>query len=166
MAKKKLSDYTKIEKDKEDNSHIDNIGESKEEKPSDDTPFLPSIFEQFDSENVETKPVISESPEEQILLEPEDIEVLIELPFDAAAQITKWPGWQLSTKETKALTRLWIRPFKEWLKDVDNMPLYLAAITSITIIGEKYIGYKIEQQSRARASITNNSTGNEGIRKD
>jgi hypothetical protein len=167
MPRRKLSEYVKPI-DEETSNSVDEVGKVKEEEKT-DSPFLPSLFTQFDTPGSEpsTRPTLAaETPEEQIVLDPEDIEILVELPFDAASQITKWPGWSLSTKETKALTRLWIKPFREWLKDVDNMPLYLASITTLAIVGEKFLGYKAEQQQRTRASVLDNSTGDAGLRKN
>lgn len=166
MAKKKLSDYLK-NKDKEPTVNADSIGEEAHREEDKDTPFLPTLFEQLDtpSSSSDVRPVV-ESSEEKITLEAEDIEIIIELPFDAAAQITKWPGWTLSDKEKRALSRLWIKPFRIWLEDVDNLPLYLAAITTLSIAGEKFLGYKVEQQERAKSSITDNRTGDAGTGKN
>lgn len=163
MAKKKLSEYTKIEEP----ATVEEVGAIPETKTEDEpTPFLPTLFDQLETDTIDTRPTLKESPENQVTLDAEDIEIIIELPFDAAAQITKWPGWTLSDKERKALSRLWITPFREWLKNVDNLPIYLASIATVTVLGEKYLGYKIEQQERAKSSLSNNSAGNEGIRKN
>lgn len=165
MARKKLSDYVKSESPITD-SDIDAVGNNTESS-SGSTPFLPSIFDQLDDkQEMASRPVTIESPEKEIELNAEDIEMVIELPFDAAAQFTKWPGWSLSEKETKALSKLWIKPFRTWLKDVENLDIYLAALVTVTVLGEKFIGYKVEQQERAKSSIVNNSSGDAGIRQD
>lgn len=162
MGRKKLSDYVK-EKTPDDTS-IDSVGETKEVLVDSNTPFLPSIFEQVevDKSQIASRPVLDTPSEDVVQLDAEDIEMLMELPFDLAASLTKFPNWQLSTKETKALSKLWIRPLRRWLKDVDNLDVYMAALVTVTIFGEKALEYKIEERKRKQSSLTSGSTGDAG----
>lgn len=168
MARRKLTEFLRDESPPLTDT-ADAVGQAPAQVEENSTPFLPSIFQQLDNTPggpVEAKPTVTESPEDLVQLDAEDLEILMELPFDAAASFTRWPGWTLAPKETKALAKLWLKPLRRWLRDVENLDVYMACLMTATIIGEKTLGYKIEQQARARSSLAGSGTGNAGVRED
>jgi len=87
---------------------------------------------------------------ETVILEAEDVEGLVVMPFDFMAFKTKYPGWQLDEKQTKSMCRLWLKPIQRLCGKYKQTDLLIAAITTAGIFMEKSLEYRIECDNRTR----------------
>jgi hypothetical protein len=124
--------------------------------------FAPSIFaqakaitEEFGtpSDKPESKPVYD------IQLDEETAQILVEIPFDAMASLTKVNDVCLNEKESRKLAKLWRGPLERLLRQYENSDIAIAALATLAIAGEKYAEYKLEIERR-------NSTGDAGEREN
>jgi len=87
---------------------------------------------------------------EEVVLDPEDIEGLLQMPFDFMAFKTKYSGWKLDEEQTKRLARLWLKPIQKLCGKYKHIELLVAVATTGSIILEKQLEYGIEYNNRAR----------------
>lgn len=110
------------------------------------TPFAPSIFaEARDRAGDE----YGKAPVE-LKLEPGDVSGLIEFPFDVASLVTKYPDFVLTQEESDRLSKLFCKPLEKILAKYDDAVLALAATTLVSVMAEKYIAFRIHNQSSTR----------------
>lgn len=110
------------------------------------TPFAPSIFaEARDRAGDE----YGKAPQE-LKLDPGDVQGLVEFPFDIASLVTKYPDFVLTQEESDRLSKLFCKPLEKILAKYDDAVLALAATTLISVMAEKYIAYRIHNQSSTR----------------
>lgn len=118
----------------------------------------PSFEAQLQSLSAEIKggdagEVLPPSPEkktEDDPIEAEDIEGLIEIPFDITSLATDFEGWELTEKEKKILTRLYLKPIQKIAERYGNIRLILAVSTTLSIIGGKFLEYRMHLADKAR----------------
>lgn len=105
--------------------------------------FLPSVFEQA-QESLQEFTTETSKPEEKV--EPiefsdDDVNDLINTPFDLAAILTKHKGFELTEKQAARLTRVWKKPMQRHLGTVKGMDIYLALVATTTILTDKTLDF-------------------------
>lgn len=83
----------------------------------------------------------AEEPEQ--VFEAEDLQGVVECPFDIAALVSKFPNFQLDDKESKRLAKMFCKPLNRLAANVKNADLILACSTLATVMMEKWFMYKI-----------------------
>ena len=120
--------------------------------------FAPSIFAQAKELQAEMgitpEGVSPVEKKYEIEIEEETAQILVQIPFDAAASLTKVNDVALREQEYIKLGKLWRKPLQRILSQYENSDIAIAALATLGIASEKYLEYKLEIDRR-------NSTGNE-----
>lgn len=116
-----------------------------------ETPFAPSLFSQVHDalKTGALKP--ADSPETP--LEADDIQGVLEMPFDVAAFITKVDELGLSPEESKKLCKIWLKPMQKLLGRYPKADLIIAATVTMGIITEKVIIFYMVAEKREKERL-------------
>lgn len=125
-------------------------GENNETENRDETPE--GEANQTDSDT-QSQPDPSPKPAQMqngMVVDEKLLETLFGLPFDQAANLTGWDGWQLSPEEKEANARL----FRAWAdeRDIDLGPGVMFAMSLSSTVGTRAVGY---QQHRKQQKTEN-----------
>lgn len=115
-----------------------------EEKPI--TPFQSSIFNQME----ELRKIEGITLEEEWKIDPEDLRYSLEMPFDVVASITGCKELALTEKQALHLSKTWKNPLERLAKKypaIKDMDIYMACTSTLAIIAEKGLAYRIYKQS-------------------
>lgn len=129
-----------------------------------DETFSPSIFEQArlianNGGATATTGLFDSPTNSNIEIDLDTSKILVGVPFDVAAFITKSNEMLLTENETEKLGKLWRGPLQRLLSQYENSDIAIAAIATLGIVGEKYYVYKSELDTR-------NNSGNEREREN
>src|SRR6185437_9801354 len=123
--------------------------------------FAPSLFEQIDKlglggsseSEIEKK---EETPE----YDKEDVKGFVEFPYDIAAMLTRYKGFELTKEESDRLSKLFVKPFARTFGKVENMDWLMFGMAMVSISTEKILFFKeaVELKKReARLAINKES---------
>ena len=131
----------------------DDLSVPKSESPSSvGLHFTNSAFAQASEMAKELGLEPTEKPaEKELELEAEDVQILMEAPFDLAAFATKFDDFALKDEESRRLARLFLKPLKRLGVKVKDFDLYLATANLLAVALEKYAEYRIWSDDCARA---------------
>lgn len=130
----------------------DNISQS-------DPTFAPGIFSQASEMVSQYKVDIPNGVPAPTAIDLDTAKILVEIPFDIASQIFKMNDICLTEKQTDKLGKLWRAPLEKILSKYEDSDIIIAVAATVSIAGEKFLEYKLEQSRR-------NSPRNEGEGKD
>jgi hypothetical protein len=116
-----------------------------------DLHFTGSAFEQAKLYATETGLSTETAEPKPMELEPEDVQIILEMPFDAAAFATKYDGFALEDAESRRLARLFVKPLARLGVKIKDFDLYLATLNLGAVALEKYAEYRIWRDDCARA---------------
>ena len=102
--------------------------------------------------------------EKKIEIDQETSEILVQVPFDIAAYLTKANDIKLVESEYTKLGRLWRKPLERLLSKYEDSDIIIAAIATLGIAGEKYFEYTVNHPSRS--TDNGDSPRNEGKREN
>jgi hypothetical protein len=81
-------------------------------------------------------------------LEPDDLQGIVEMPFDTAAFILKYERLGLTPDESRRLCKVWCKPLQKLLGKYPKADLIIAVTVTVAIISEKSLEYYVEYNSR------------------
>lgn len=110
--------------------------------------FAPSLMSEVGKLVEQDK--LTLEPQPTIKLVPEDLQGIVQMPFDITAFVTKYKGFGLSDNEAERLCKIWLKPIQRLYGMNPNLDLWIAVTCTLSIIGEKTIEYTLERDSRAR----------------
>lgn len=124
--------------------------------------LAPSIFDLAKS-NVESSKDAGTGlfgPEKKIEIDQETAEILVQVPFDITAYLTKSNDVKLVESEYTKLGTLWRKPLERLLSKYEDSDIVIAAIATLGIAGEKYFEYVANNPKRS--TDNGNSSGDAG----
>lgn len=115
-----------------------------------ETLFAPSLFSQVQDalKSGTLKPDVSETE-----ITSDDIQGIIEMPFDIASFVTKIDEMGLSPEESKKLCKIWVKPMQKLLGKYPKADLILASSMLMGIIAEKVIIFYMATEKREKEKI-------------
>lgn len=108
------------------------------------------------SEQVLNTPQATSSTDDVVILEREDIQALVEFPFDLSALITRYDGFELDAIEAERLSKLFLKPMQRLLGKTKNVDLVIALASLGAVISEKAVEFNLykRQQRKEREVLS------------